>query len=392
MEHQRRSNESDFDYIIRLVEGKLNGTYDIDYVELFKLAFNVELAADECRKRFYGLKMILPYLDREKVKNISSSEILSEIEMKKIAFEKEKQRFFDQRTSYKKLIRDDARWDELKDIVSYSINNLQPYKREFLYEIQKSDNDLLVGLNDLHFGIELENFWNKYNPEIAKQRLEKYLSEIIHIKELYGSENCYVCGNGDLISGLIHYNIVLANRENVVEQIMGVSELISWFLSELSSHFNKVYFSVVAGNHSRLSVSKDNSPKNERLDDLVPFYIKARLQNLTNVNVIDNKIDNTMSLINIKGLNYLGVHGDYDSLNGILKLVEMLPEKIYGIFIGHLHHNRTDFVQGFKILMSGSLMGVDDYCIEKRIFGKPQQLVCICDDKGVRCSYDIILD
>ena len=38
MENLRKESESDFDYILRLVEGKSNGIYDIDYVELFKLA------------------------------------------------------------------------------------------------------------------------------------------------------------------------------------------------------------------------------------------------------------------------------------------------------------------------------------------------------------------
>jgi len=389
MEHLRKESESDFDYILRLVEGKSNGIYDIDYVELFKLAFGVTLNSDECRKRYYGLKMLLPYLDKEKVKNVSDDKILQEYEQKRIEFEKEKYKFFNQRTSYKKLIRDDAKWDELKDILSNSVKDLQPYRSEFLYDIQQTDNDLLVGLNDLHYGIMIDNFWNKYSPEIAKHRLEKYLSEIIYIKNLHNSENCYVCANGDLISGLIHLTIQVANRENVVEQVMGVSELISWFLSELSLHFNNIYFSVVAGNHSRLTMNKDQSPKNERLDNLIPFYIKARLQNLNNVFVEDNKIDNTMSLTNIRGLNYLGVHGDMDSLNGILKLVKMLPHKIYGIFMGHLHHNRTDFIQGYKILMSGTLMGLDDYCVEKRIFATSQQLICVCDEKGVKCSYDI---
>ena len=157
---------------------------------------------------------------------------------------------------------------------------------------------------------------------------------------------------------------------------MGVSELISWFLSELSKHFNNVNFSVVAGNHSRLSL-KDMSPKDERLDDLIPFYVKARLQNLNNVFVLDNKIDNTMSLIEIRGLNYVGVHGDMDKVNDVLKLVEMLPYKVYGILFGHLHHNASNFIQGYKTLMSGSLMGIDDFVL-KTIFGKAQQLVCVC--------------
>jgi len=392
--YQRKENESTIDYLLRLTEIKLEEKpNDLDWQDIVDYCgFNCHY--DSLRKALqpseYGGYSIYKYLKNKLATEIiTDDKIIKQYESKRIELEKEKQRFFDQRSAYNKLVREDARWDELKDIVSYSINGLQPYKKENTYEIQSSNNDLLVGLNDIHYGIMINNYWNKYSPEIAKQRLEKYLLEIIEIKKLHNSENCYVCANGDLISGLIHYNIALANRENVVEQVMGVSELISWFLSELSGHFSNVYFSVVAGNHSRLSVNKDQSPKNERLDDLIPFYVKARLQNINNIFITDNKVDNTMSLINIRGLNYLGVHGDMDSLNGILKLVEMLPDKIYGIFMGHLHHNKTDFVQGYKVLMSGSLMGLDDYCIEKRIFGQPQQLICVCDETGVKCSYDI---
>ena len=42
--------------------------------------------------------------------------------------------------------------------------------------------------------------------------------------------------------------------------------------------------------------------------------------------------------------------------------------------------------------MSGSLQGVDDFCVSKRIFGKPEQLVCICNEKGLICAYDIVFD
>jgi len=48
-----------------------------------------------------------------------------------------------------------------------------------------------------------------------------------------------------------------------------------------------------------------------------------------------------------------------------------------------------DYVNNIKIIMAGSFLGMDDYCISKRIIGIPQQLVCVCDENGVRCNYDI---
>jgi hypothetical protein len=92
MDYLRRQGESDYEYILRLVEGKSNNTYDIDYTELFKLAFDVEFSATECRKRFYGIKMLMPYLDDEKLKDISSDEILNKLEMKKLEIQKEKEK------------------------------------------------------------------------------------------------------------------------------------------------------------------------------------------------------------------------------------------------------------------------------------------------------------
>jgi len=220
--YQRKESEDTIPYLLRLAEIKIEEKPDdLDWSDIAEYC-NFNCHYDSLRKalqpkEYGGLAIYKYFKDKMVNENVSDDKILQEYELKRIEFEKEKQKFFNQRTSYKKLIRDDARWDELKDIISHSINNLQPYKREPLYDIQNWDNDLLIGLNDIHYGIIIDNYWNKYSPEIAKKRLEKYLLEIINIKKLHNSENCYVCANGDLISGLIHLNIQVANRENVVE-------------------------------------------------------------------------------------------------------------------------------------------------------------------------------
>lgn len=69
----------------------------------------------------------------------------------------------------------------------------------------------------------------------------------------------------------------------------------------------------------------------------------------------------------------------------------MARRPLYAVLSGHKHHNMCDEVQGVKTVMAGSFLGVDDFCIQKRIYGKPEQMVCVCDDSGIVCHYDIEL-
>lgn len=306
-------------------------------------------------------------------------------------FSKEKIKYYDARNGLMNELRIEARKDENLELLLNEIRKKEKYEYCKKNNLIYSENDCMICLNDIHFGISINNKWNKYNSKIAKKRLEEYLDKIHQIKDLNKSENAFLFCNGDLISGNIHYKISIQNRENVVEQIIGVSEILSWFISELCNLFNNVTFAVVAGNHSRLN-KKNMSPTYERLDDLIPWYIKARLENFKNLNVLFNDIDRTFNIVNIRGKNYVNIHGDYDGFNTIQKIIPMIDENVYCFHFGHLHHNFQDFINGYKIIMSGSLMGMDDYCVEKRIFSKPQQMICICNKDGIFCSYDIIFD
>jgi len=218
-----------------------------------------------------------------------------------------------------------------------------------------------------------------------------YLEKIFDIQNTHGARNAHVFLNGDLVSGLIKWTIQLANRENVVHQVMGVSELISWFVLQLKMKFENVNVYMVAGNHSRLTMSKNDAPKDERLDNLIPWYLEARLQNINGVKICAEKQDDTVGTADIRNRHYGYVHGDLDSLNGILKLIEMLDVEVSGIFMGHKHHNMTDTIQGYKVVMSGSLCGMDDYCVSNRILGRAEQIVTVCDESGIIANYDVVL-
>ena len=389
MDIKRLEGESYITYAKRITNGKADGTLDIDYVEWGSNLINKEYSSDNFRKAFYVIYELLKNIDEEVEINFTEDDLIKEIEQKKIELQKEKIKFQDQRTAFNKLIRVKARQEELNDIIVQTINSADLPKLNYTYkEIIPSDNDILASLNDLHFGYEIESRWNTYNSDICRDMLEEYLDKILQVKKIHNSQNCYINANGDLISGNIHKTITLENKENVIQQIMGVAELISNFLAELSNHFNVVVFSNTAGNHGRMD-KKDDALKGENLENLIDWYIKARLQNFKNIHINEDKIDSTMYIINIRGKNYLNVHGDADDSNyKIQSAVQMAGVPIEVFCSAHLHHNKTDYVQGVKTLMGGSLLGMDSYCVNKRIIGFAQQLIAVVTEDGVLCHYD----
>ena len=367
---------------------------DTDYSELSQYVYGQEYSSDVARRMMYGSCKTLQMVDKAHQDSVTDLNALSEIDSKILELKKERQRFFDQRNAFNKVVRERARQEELNDIIvkQVSSGNL-PYLNYEMNEISPSDNDLLVSLNDIHFGAVVSNYWCEYNSDICATMMCNYLDRILDVAKTHHSENCIVFANGDLISGSIHHQIAVSNKENLIEQIMGVSELIAGFLAHLSPHFNEVRFVSVAGNHSRID-QKDRAIQQERLDDLTEWYLQARMSEFKNVVIgYGDKIDSTMYVMDVRGKNYVGVHGDYDPTpSHIQALQTMVGRPVYAVLLGHKHHCCTDNVQGIRTVMAGSFLGVDDFCISRRIYGKPEQFVCVCDDSGIRCTYEIELE
>lgn len=392
---ERLPQETALQHHRRLIEGKLvdKTLSDYDYAELAPYVYGQDYSADVARRMMYGSAKTLQIMESESPAASTDVALLGELELKRIELRKERQRFFDQRNEYNRMVREQAREEELREILQRTIESGKlPVLEYEPFEAYVTDTDLIVSLNDLHYGAQHSNYWGEYNSDICKQMLAKYLDSIIAITRTHKAQDCYVTCNGDCIAGLIHQSIRVTNKENVIEQITGVSEMIAQFLSELSVYFNRVYFSSVAGNHSRID-KKDDAVLQERLDDLVEWYLKARMAAFDNV-VIGHgqKIDSTMHLMNIRGLNYLSVHGDFDpSISNVTNLQAMVGQPLYTVLMGHRHHNATDVVQGIRVVQSGSFLGTDNYCITKRLYGKPEQIVCVVDENGIVCHYDVDL-
>lgn len=385
---KKLENEDENAYIWRVCDNKdLIGTWQ-DVCSLLNEELHHDYNESWYRKMYQSFMMVFDSIKDKYFDN----EQLKKMEQKKQEIIKERYRLNDERTAYNRMLRNDARLESRLDMLEENIKsfgkiNFPTHKPTQLV----SDNDLLVMLSDLHIGQTFDSFNGKYNTDIAFKRLMKYLERIIDIQNIYHSQNCYVSLQGDLISNSIHKTIAITNQENVIQQIKKASEMITSFVYELSKHFHRVIVTSVSGNHSRLD-KKEDALKDERLDDLVIWYMNAALNSVENIDIITNNPDTTFAIMDIRGKKYINVHGDYDafSKNGIANLSMMLGFFPYAVTFGHLHTCAMSDEGGIKIVRGGSLAGSgDDYTIEKRLTGKASQMVCVCTSNGIE-SYNVI--
>lgn len=375
---------------------KANHILDIEWQEIID-KYGLDIHYDTLRKAtqtIFGGAFVSEYFKSKQASN-TDDKYLSEIRAEKQEIRKEKQKLFDERTALNKTLRETARVEEdLSKLETLIKENGQTVFPNIEKDCYTSDNDLVIALSDFHLGVNTDNYFGTYNSDVAAERLQEYLKKIIKIQELHESENAYVILLGDVLNGEIHFTTQLENRENVTEQVQKSAELISAFVYELSKHFRNVFVNGVAGNHSRTSF-KDQVLRGNRLDNLIPWYMKAKLSHIENILFIDdNNYDSTIGQCEIRGNKYLLVHGDFDSYSerGVSKLVMMLGFKPSAIFYGHLHRCSYDDIAGVKIIRSGSFSGTsDDYTISKRLSGSPSQMVCVVDCNGINSCYPIEL-
>ena len=98
-------------------------------------------------------------------------------------------------------------------------------------------------------------------------------------------QTLYINLLGDLIAGNIHTSVRVEQEEDVISQIVHVSEILSNFISEISKYVNDVKVICVQGNHGRVTPNIKESLNQENYERLIYEYIRLRLPN---VNIITN--------------------------------------------------------------------------------------------------------
>lgn len=383
-----------YDKIITDIDSKIDGENDYDWSEI-KDKYGINCNSDTIRKSSstpFGGKMRSEY-EKYRIglnKNISND---SELDVKIQEMRREKIKLSDARVEYNRLIRQEARKESYADMVKRIIcENVEPMNIPVHYTLFNSSTDLLVHLTDIHTGIEIHNWKNDFDSDILKQRIEKFTSDILDIRGMHQSENCYLVV-GEILSGIIHNNLRLQNNMDLMEQFKYVSELISAMLSRMANHFNHIYVYTTPGNHSRISPKKEDALDGENMDVLLPFYLKARMQNFENITICDNNIEPEIAMFNIRGNNIFAAHGHKDSSSNVVQnFTLMFGIKPQIVLLGHRHTNSMETVYDTKVIQSGCVSGSDNYATSIRKVNKPEQTVSVIGENGLICLYDIQLD
>ena len=400
MEHLRKNNESGYNYIIRLIEGKSNGIYDIDYVELFKLAFGIEISSDEARKRYYGLKMLLPYLDKEKTINISDDKVLNEYDIKLQELQKEKIKIQTEKTTLSQLLRESARFELFTERAVQAIKEIKPLPYPDKIISNKNKTEGLLCLADAHFGKEIlindlkGEIINQYDEEIFKQRMYKLLNKTLDICKKEDLTEIHIMNLGDELDGLIHLGQLVNLKYGVIESAIKYSYFIASWLNLLSENIKIKYYST-CGNHTdlRLLSTKKGDLPHENISKVIFILTKEILKDNPNIECIENKTD--MIYTQIAGFNILGIHGEEkDVQQSIRDYSYMYNEDISYLVTGHKHHaNSVNLGISKGTIGVGCICGLDNFSLKIKKVSEPSSTFVIFEENiGKTIEYNISLN
>lgn len=297
------------------------------------------------------------------------------------------QRLKDERNQLNQIYRQASREMLLKDIgieCAKIIAEKNPFTKVFEKRTFYTSNHCgILLLSDWHYGSVVNNYWNKYDPDICQKRLSYILTDTASLVERYGISKLYVLNLGDLISGRIHAQTRIENREDVISQVMHVSEILAEFLYNLSITVPIEYYDCL-DNHSRVEPNIKESLRLESLARIITWYLFERFKDDDLVNINFNEYsDDIVAFTTKDGWNVVGVHGDLDAQKAVIKNMRgMLWERPHLVCTAHLHHFSADEENECMMISNPSLMGTDGFAESKRLTSKPAQTLIVTSEKS----------
>lgn len=243
------------------------------------------------------------------------------------------------------------------------------YLKTEVPEARKGDKSLILCFSDWHIGFMS---FNMATGDYNFQRLTTSLQEIKDMTKQLIAENdikkLYIVHLGDLTEKVDMRNVSQAYDAQFpfAEQISKGLRVLVDLLSDLSK-FVHVTFTIVGGNHDRMTGGKDTVNNDSSayivLDAL--FTLQDSLGQLPNVTLVDNRSYIYRSDIYVAGSHIVCVHGDKGFKSGRKIPLFTKEELIDFLLSGHLHNFMISQEDYHRLhIQTGSTIGENSYSKE----------------------------
>lgn len=290
--------------------------------------------------------------------------------------QREKYQLADIQREYRALIREQARIDALKDVVRNELKDLEPIPYVPVH-YPSGDGYMVVNTSDWHIGAKHENYLGEFNFEIAKKRINRYVTETVKRIQRDKPKEVLILNLNDLIEGNIHISTRVQAEFDAIQQTIKASELLAQFIAEVANHAPVVKVGQVLDNHSRINKNKREHIEAESFGKILEYIVKERLGNHENIKFVGNPIDDNIGLTQLGGTRIAWVHGHLDKPQTVKsKLEDIIGIKVDYVFIAHRHHIMiTD-----NVIQVGSLKGTDEYAFNLRLGERASQTIVTFND------------
>lgn len=402
IEIKKKANETEEQFLWRV--GQMIDSGQIESWKTITDIINRELEIDETefrgesafRKRYQAAKKFYDNC----FSKMESDTYAKEVKIMTDKLYKERRKLYDQKREYNKILTSDARAEHLTEELILAANRLNEFK-PLVFENKYFDSNIhkeaLIAFSDWHYGMTTDNIWNKYNVEICKQRVKKFVEIAKDFLELNNIGVLNIVTLGDACHGAIHVGCRVKSEEDTCDQLMHVSEIMAEAINELSKVVNQVNVYSCYGNHLRTIQNKDNSIHSDNMEKIIPWWLRQRLKDNYKVNIIESEYKEFTKL-NILGFNICCVHGDLENFKNIGTTVNTIFSRKFGETIDYTisgdKHHLEEFEQfDIESILIRSLCGTDDFASNKRLYSKPGQTLMIFNDVyGREATYHIPLD
>lgn len=248
---------------------------------------------------------------------------------------------------------------------------------------------------------------NKYNRHIAEQRIRRAFEGAVSVSRDYLSgvryDGIQVFLGGDLLSGIIHEELVETNESVITESIVALAEPLEAGLTLLADAFGSVNVTSVVGNHGRLTRKpRAKNRATDSFDWLVSKMVERGLRGDARITMqLAQSADAHVQLYDHRyclthGDQFVGGSGISGALSPLLLGVHRKSKRDAAtgnewdtLVMGHFH--TSYFLKG--LIVGGSVVGYNEYAYGGNLgYEEPQAAFWLTTpERGITVSAPIFV-